>query len=287
MRQIRCRGAAPRRSGTGPNAAPDLTGCGRQQRPGARRGSRCRARVVPAAGSRGPPAAHRPRVRPPRPAGCTAASRSGAPGAAGVGAAAGDAGRRPQAGRDPAAPAGPGRHLRRGVPDHPVQPEGHRRLGGAGRGGRDGARRSWSPRCSPGPSTCPWSRAGDDVRRPRLAAWSAPSLARPRLLQSIGADPGHRDDRPRHRGRGRRPPAEPRRGVARDPREALAPDRHVPPAGAGAVGSACGLRRRLGRRGARGGRRVPVVSGAWSPCRSSSALFLWFWIRVCYLPCRP
>ena len=61
---------------------------------------------------------------------------------------AGHARRRPQAGRDAAATAGPRRHLRRGVPDHPVQPEGHRRVGGPGRRGRDGDPGRSSPPCS-------------------------------------------------------------------------------------------------------------------------------------------
>ena len=76
----------------------------------------------------------------------------------------------PQARRDPAAPARAQRHLRRSVPDHPLQPEGHdrRRRAGLGRGddrpdrGRAGHRvDGWA---APDPS---------DRRASPTARWSA------------------------------------------------------------------------------------------------------------------
>ena len=114
--------------------------------------------------------------------------------------------------------------------------------------------RSWSPRRSPGRSTCLSSRAGASLGTAELASTSALVLG---LGAAVGRhDPGHRDDRPRHRRRRRRTAADPQRGVARDPRKALATDRHVTPAGAGVDSSARGVRRRVVRRGPRRGRRV-------------------------------
>ena len=59
-----------------------------------------------------------------------------------AGLAAGDARGGPQAGRDRPAPAPARRHLRRGVPDHPLQPAGDGRLGRAGHGRGDARSRS-------------------------------------------------------------------------------------------------------------------------------------------------
>ena len=87
------------------------------------------------------------------------------------------------------------RHLRRGVPDHPLQPEGDRRLGGPGHRGGDADPGRWSPRCSPGRSTCRSTRGSDGVhrrrggrpgRRLRLARCSASCCSRIGLVLVTG-----------------------------------------------------------------------------------------------------
>ena len=146
------------------------------------------------------------------------------------GLAARDARRRPQAGRDAAAAARARRHVRRRVPDHPLQPEGDRRLGGAGRRGGDG---------DPGGD----HRGADRLGRPLARRSGAPddsqvvgfvgslgSLGLGHGARQLRHDPGDRDDRPRHRrGRGRAP-AHPRRGLGGHPRQALAAGRARVPA---------------------------------------------------------
>ena len=161
---------------------------------------------------RRPGGSHRPRHRRPAAAGPAGARRPPPPVRAApppaLGAAAGHARRRAQARRDAAAAAGPRRHLRRGVPDHPVQPQGDRRLGRAGRRGRDGdpgarhraadLHRRTSPRRDRRPTTA------DDAGRLRRRRSARSASAR--VLQCLGPDPRDRDDRPR------RPP--PPRSVA-------------------------------------------------------------------------
>ena len=148
-----------------------------------------------------------------------------------LGTRAGDARRGAQARRDAAAAARPRRHVRRGVPHHPVQPQGHRRVGGPGRHGRlaGAGDRHRAAELHPRPL------AGRDRQRQRRGARRAVRLDRvardrPACCSLVRHDPGDRDDRPRDRRGRRRPPAHARRGLGRDPRQALAADRAGPAA---------------------------------------------------------
>ena len=196
------------------------------------------------------------------PAGLPAA---GPPALSAPGVPARHARRRPQAGRDPAAAAPARRHVRRGVPHHPLQPQGDRRVCGPGhrRGDADPGPGDRGPHLDGRPDARrerrqPQHRRGRrSVRRVRL---DVPGLHPP----VARADPGHGHDRSRHDGRRRRQEALAGRGVGRHRRQALAADRAGGPAGSPARphhrhlrdvvgGGGVGARRRRG-----GGLRVAV-----------------------------
>ena len=118
--------------------------------------------------------AHRPAARP-RPGGARRPRRRSSPGrrrrgARPAGAPPGMLGAAHKPGRDAAAAADARRHVRRRVPDHPLQPEGDRRLGGAGRRGRDG---------DPGPAHRGAHRARRPLARTAPATSRTPRRSRP------------------------------------------------------------------------------------------------------------
>ncbi|CAA9375329.1 MAG: Integral membrane protein, partial [uncultured Nocardioides sp.] len=174
-------------------------------------------------------------------------------------------GRRAQARRPPPAAAGPRRHLRRGVQDHPLQPARDGGVGRAGRGrvdGHPGAHHRGVQRGGrPLPRRVRVGRADHGGDRRASRRWR---LARPRHGPAVDrADPGHRHDRPRLRSRGDRHAARPGRGVAGDPRPSLAADRTHGPARPDAHRPDRRVRRLVGA--GRALRRPDVAGGALRP----------------------
>ena len=184
----------------------------------------------------------------------------------------GDARGRAQAGRPAAAAARHQRHVRRGVPHHPLQPQGDRgvRRAGGGRGDGHPRRRHRPADLDRRPLARPVRerhvRGGPRGHHRRVR------LARPRQHAAVdrpGA--GHRDDRPRDHGRRDRQEAHAGRGVAGDARQALAADRSHAAPGTDAGRAHRRVRTVVGAGGDAAGRLAGRASTASSRHRCSCA----------------